>query len=161
MLSQRANLFLGGPNAGPVAEFRYDSAAKSSPAVSINFWNVGRSAASHFGINVSTSVASRPSEVLHLRRYWLSKKGATLILRNRGDSTIGEGSPRSEYLAPALSPSPQQLTDIRAGRLPFYVDGTFEHCDEFGTFRCEQFELRYSPSPIDGFEVTIDTGVVS
>jgi hypothetical protein len=137
---------------GAYAEFGQKD-AKLAPVVILHFFNAGRSAAKHFQINVDTSIQPKGSGIVHLNRYRLDDggRGPSLNFLRYSTVVIPAQANHLEYLTDALAPSAEQLGEIKTGKLPFLVDGTFEYCDEFQVFRCEQFHLKFEPAPVDDF----------
>jgi hypothetical protein len=84
--------------------------------------------------------------ISHFRRRRNEKTKA--VLEDFGGGNLPGQSTHIEYLDRMVVPkSTAQLEESKR----FMIAGTFEYCDSFGYYRCEDFAAMYFPPPIDDF----------
>jgi hypothetical protein len=160
----RAYISVGGPPDRKMAEIDIDP--KNAVTVPVYFFNGGRTPAHHFLATIRTHVvhAHDQGSLLtvindikrdgpHIERFEYLDNGERF---NSGGPDIPANS--QDVVNAQIDMTPQDLTDILNGggkivvpaqgprQYPFLsirLLGTFEYCDEFGGYHCNELDLKY------------------
>jgi hypothetical protein len=158
-ISQRAYITLGRKD-GVVAEFLKPSDPNSASAIVVYFQNSGHLPAHiNWGATPETDLMAKMPETSPFFGI-ASYHHFTPIQRIRGrqnnvlgyDFGIGTviGSD-SLYVADFGTLPSSKLSSLAHNIKTVEIDGAFESCDDFGTYVCRQFVLKYRPLPYDSF----------
>jgi len=155
----RAYITIGGPKLTPV-EIKIDKRKHIVNSIVVNFFNAGRTPASHVAINIWNPVISVHGQPLFLERYKMEPDNAIYSISALGQSVIPPNTVFSETLLGQMLPSANLFKQIDAkdSKNTYVVSGTVSYCDVFGVFRCDTFAYRYSPNTAGHFEPWITVG---
>jgi hypothetical protein len=142
--TERAHVTLGAQS-GKLAEDR-------NGVIVLHFYNAGRTPAKDFGVSAwSNLLPNAGNSISRLRRYKGTGEGSLRIKVGHSWGAIPGSSSHIEYFANEHSPSKEQLVQIQAGKLPFFIFGFYAYCDQFGRYHSENFRIQYRAAPVRDF----------
>jgi len=143
-ITQRAYVSLGSKS-GKLAEF--GNGEKGKRIVIVHLVNSGLSTARHLVVHFATEAPHGFTFGFHRHRF--RSPGGGIMTSNSGiEIDLAGGAEHIEYLTEPTSLIGEEATNPRG---LFEVHGEIEYCDIFGGYHCDQFSVRYMPSPIADF----------
>lgn len=141
---QRARLTFGLAD-GRVAKYVRPTNGEKKGMIVLYFRNIGPKLAPKVLINAFSSLPpNNKGPMHHLSPYYSYHDGKLAGTHESLSVSVDAGTQYDFSLGQKWVPDPRQWTNIRAGRLHFEIDGTFEYCDSWRNWRCETFSARYN-----------------